>query len=255
MKIIKCLVSLCLAFATGCSVVPVTTKVEITKEVVDFANTTNLVYGTDRYWIKDVPEIATALGTVYKRESKTVDGVTYYAARLVGEKGFTDLSKDKTESGEFTLGKNYSYSYANAADWSVLAAFSGSASNINEIKKKIALTSVSKVTDDEALTPNGKYCTDAHYYVSRVYVGSSSEYGLQEIKYQAKVAFAEVGGSLSGVGRSELHEIRQGVLALMLQPFNNLTKCGAQKFLGSEVPLPKSWKEELISEGFYEVKM
>lgn len=258
LKALVCALVAC-AFMVGCSVASKQTKVSIAKDVADFTSKTNLIYGNDRYWVKDVPETETAIGTVYKIQSKELDGVTYYAPQLVGEKGFTDLTEDNVVDGEFTLGKDYTFKYSNAADWGVLAAFNGGLNNISEIKRKLELSSVKKLGDDEGLTPNSKYCSkdDNYYYVSRAYFGSSSYYGLSQFTYKAKIAWAEVGTDLSGEGRTELHELRQGVLALMLQPFANLTKCGAKKPLGGEAiapSSPKTFKEELLSEGFYEIK-
>lgn len=218
-------VSLLLSTTTGCSISREATETKPNAEIEAFLNTTNIIYAADRYWVKELPEPTSAIGTAYKKTTKSIEQTSYDAFSLVSETAFkTKPTQANITKEELTFSKDYNFTRQNKADVALVSFLSGGAEDVYQIKKKVELAAVWAL-DADALEPKDGYCKDEYYYVTRVYLGSSSDFGLQQVNYKMKVAGANVGGALEGNEGTTLHVIRQGALALMLQPMKDHPKC------------------------------
>lgn len=111
------------------------------------------------------------------------------------------------------------------------------------------------------VTPDSTYCDEKYYYVSRIWLGASSDVGLQESKYKMEVAAVYVGTALSGLEKTSLHNVKQGALAFNLEPVTSLSICKPPvggivkpKTLSIQ-PVPKhEIEKELKLKGFKELK-
>jgi hypothetical protein len=231
----------------ACSVQQVTKSITVDPKLTEFLNSSNLVSSHDAFWVIELPESESALGTVYQKVTLDLDNKKYEAYKLASESIFEDAAVTKNVAEEKdTFSKDYSFTYNQAGDIALLSYFSGGVSDVNQIKKKVELTSVKKMKNTD-FPVNRNYCNSNYYYVTRVWKGASSDFGLIQKTYKAKVAFISGGAAINGSEESSLHVIRQGIIALVLQPTEQLKGCPGQKAKGEiEIDL----KKEMIARGF-----
>jgi hypothetical protein len=208
---------------SGCSVSPTIIKAQTSAELSNFLNKTNLVYNNDFYWTKSLP--SAPLGVVYKKQTKTIEGKTYEAFSFVTNSIFNTSISDSNltpEDGHFS--KEYTYSRSDDAQLTVAAYFAGSYDDVHQIKQKVEITKATVLASPPDSVKTA-YCTDDYWFVSKVYKGADSYFGLSKVMY--KVGILGNIGSYTAAGETSLHELRDGVIALSLEPTNHLSGCGA----------------------------
>jgi len=248
-----------MVLCTGCGVTQKLVKVEPDQKVEAFFEKTNLVQSHDRYWVKEIPETASAIGSTYRKVSENVNGSTYVAFVLEGNNLYKNIGDSNLNKENLTYSKDYAFKRSDKATLSAAAVFSAGYSDVSEVKKKVELKQVwsPKANDLEI---NSAYCKLDNYYVTRIYFGSSSDFGLKDVKYVATLAGIEVGGEVSAAESSTLHVIRDGVLAIMLQPTMSHPKCPSVAGFDDEStkkklsPVAMSLEQELIQEGYVKHK-
>ncbi|QFT10011.1 hypothetical protein [Vibrio sp. THAF190c] len=215
-------------------------------EVNQFLDSTNLVKASDRYWIKDIPETSTAVGSVYQKREKLIGGVTYTAFTLVSENLFNNYDEESLIKEKLTYSKDYKFKREVDSNLAAMAVFSGSHRDVSEVNKKVDLSEVWKLISSE-LEADPKFCKAGYFYVTRAYLGTSSDYGLKEVSSVATFAGIEVGADVSSYGYSSLHTLKEGSLALMLQPTVQLSSCGNSNIVDKD---RADIESELLSEGY-----
>jgi hypothetical protein len=224
----KLFIGFCVSILTlvisGCSVSPSLIKQKNSEELSDFLGKTNLVYNNDFYWTKSIP--SAPLGMVYKKQTKSIGGKTYEAFSFATNNVFNSTISESNKTNEEGTGfsKEYTYSRSNDAQLTVAAYFAGTFDEVHQINQKIEIKNAT-VLSAPPVSVNKTYCTDDYWFVSKVYNGADSYYGLSKIAY--KIGILGNIGSYTGSGETSLHELRNGVIALSLEPTKNLPGCGA----------------------------
>jgi len=213
-----------LIIIAGCTSTKNVTKQSFSPELDGFINKTNLVFSQGKYWIRDIPETDRALGSLYKKVTKTIDRLQYTAYTHVADFSFGNIADSLIIKEEIIYSKDYTFKHVRNSDLEVLSMFSANYSDISEIKKKVVLSEVWAINYNE-LTFDKAYCDSSYYFVNRVYLGSSSDFGLQEVKGSAKFAGFNVGAGFEASQASNMHIIKEGALTMMLQPVSSLNVC------------------------------
>ena len=256
--IIAILVILILVVLFGSNTSEEITKYEIDPEVEEWLNNSNLILSREKYWIIDIPESRNALGSVYRKEVLTKDTMTYERFRHVDDYGFHEIPDSSiTKDDQWTFSKDYSFKRSRKFDIMAVNVFSGFLETINEVKKKVELSELWGL-NPRNLNFNTFHCDSSKYYVSRVYLGTLSDFGLQEVKVQTKITVVPIGAESVISQASSMHILKEGALAMMLKPVIDLQGCRAKMGLEPEMRIeevtPELLENELIEDGYEKVR-
>jgi len=242
-------------FSCGCSISRTVQPVEINAELADFLSHTDLIYANDMYWVKDPPQPDSSLGSVYekivieiKNAPQTFTAFKFAQGGIFNTLGGTNIKKDAVQ-----FSNAYSYNAGDGAGLVVMSAFTGTASNVYQMDKKVEIHEIWQPNIESAIFGR-KYCNDKYYYVTRAWVGDSADMGAQAAQYLIKVVGFSVSTQLTKTEKTSLHPVKHGILAYSLEPVNNLGGCQTSSLMGRFMPLPiNTIGDELRKKGFKQV--
>lgn len=248
MKKLLSLVSSLLLFSS-CSFVQKQIEVEIDPELTQFMKSTNLVFSDDFFWIKTLPGSSFEIGSIYEKQTRTIGGKEFTIYRFVTDEFFGPLKAENIkQDDQFRFLNHYTFKSSNASQLEALSVFSSGYSGVTEIKKAVELSRLVGLSNAGGLTPQERFCKGSYYVVTRAYYGAASDFGLNEVSFQAKLVGVDFGPALSGYQHESMHVVKNGALAYVLEPANSF--CGMSTHNHKIIESAEDLRAEIEEHGF-----
>jgi hypothetical protein len=221
-KFIPLIICIILIITSCVTLITKEKEVNYPPELEQLIQPSHMVFYQGDFWILGIPETTDILGKVIIKKKIEIDEEEYEYYEIYGDSVFEKpvLLKDAIKEEILYQKKNEIKTDTNTG-LVLLSYLTGNAKTINEIKEHKIIESAHYFLTDE-YQPKQRYKGSEHFYVSKIYFGTLSYYGVSQLEIQASLTGGIGSISENATTVSSLSELKRGIIALRLYPIKNL---------------------------------